>query len=152
MTNILQQSKPISRESIILRKVSTHRRKCRSRVFVCAQLCLTLCYPMDCSPQAPLSMEFSWQEHWRGWLPFPPLGNLSYPGIKTVSPALGGRFFTTESPGQGCLLQIFTSKKLQILASTMWVTEKTLIALWNWHIMYLLKIIILKTSCSERHW
>ena len=27
-----------------------------------AQLCLILCNPMDC--WAPLSMEFSWQEHW----------------------------------------------------------------------------------------
>ena len=30
----------------------------------------TLCNPMDCSPQAPLTMEFSRQEHWSG-LPFP---------------------------------------------------------------------------------
>ena len=37
---------------------------------MCAQLCPTLCDPMDCSPQAPLSMGFSRQEHWSG-LPFP---------------------------------------------------------------------------------
>ena len=35
-----------------------------------AQLCPTLCDPMDCSYQAPLSMGFSRQEHWSG-LPFP---------------------------------------------------------------------------------
>ena len=34
------------------------------------QSCLTLCDPMDSSPQAPLSMGFSRQEHWSG-LPFP---------------------------------------------------------------------------------
>ena len=30
------------------------------------QSCLTLCDPMDCSPQAPLSMGFSSQEYWNG--------------------------------------------------------------------------------------
>lgn len=48
--------------------------------------------------QAPLSMEFSRQEYWRG-LPFPTLGDLSDPGIElvsTVSSILAGRFFTTE--------------------------------------------------------
>ena len=34
------------------------------------QSCLTLCDPVNCSCQAPLSMEFSRQEHWSG-LPFP---------------------------------------------------------------------------------
>ena len=33
------------------------------------QSCLTLCEPMDCSHQAPLSMGFSRQEYWSG-LPF----------------------------------------------------------------------------------
>ena len=31
-----------------------------------AQLCLTLCKPMDCSPQDPLSMGFPRQEYWSG--------------------------------------------------------------------------------------
>ena len=35
-----------------------------------AQSCPTLRDPMDCSPQAPLSMGFSRQEYWSG-LPFP---------------------------------------------------------------------------------
>ena len=47
--------------------------------------------------KAPLSMGFPRQEYWGG-LPFPPLGNLPNPGIKPVSPALAGRFFTTEPP------------------------------------------------------
>ena len=49
--------------------------------------------------QAPLSMGFSRQEHWSG-LPFPPLGNLSDPGIEPVSlssPILAGGFFTTST-------------------------------------------------------
>ena len=52
--------------------------------------------------QAPLSMEFSRQEYWSG-LPFPSPGNLPDPGIKPmslVSPALAGRFFTSELLGK----------------------------------------------------
>ena len=48
-----------------------------------AESCLTLCDPMDCSLQAPLSMEFSRQEHWSG-LPFPFPGNLPDLGIKPM--------------------------------------------------------------------
>ena len=68
----------------------------------CAQSCLTLCDPMDGAHQAPLSMEFSRQEYWRG-LPFPLPGDLSNPGIKLWSPGspgLTGRFFITAPPGQ----------------------------------------------------
>ena len=49
--------------------------------------------------QAPLPMEFSRQEYWRG-LPFPSPGDLPNPGIKCaylVSSALAGRFFTSSS-------------------------------------------------------
>ena len=42
-------------------------------------------------------MEFSMQEYWSE-LPFPSPGDLPNPGIKLVSPALAGLFFTTESP------------------------------------------------------
>ena len=49
--------------------------------------------------QAPLSMGFSRLKHWSG-LPFPSPGNLADPGIKPASPALAGRFFTTETPGK----------------------------------------------------
>ena len=45
------------------------------------QLCLTLCDPIDCSSQAPLSMGFSRQEYWSG-LPRPPPGDLPYPRTK----------------------------------------------------------------------
>ena len=68
--------------------------------FVCylvAQLCLTLCDSMDCSPPAPPSMGFSRREYWSG-LPCPPPGDLPDPGIEPVSLtflALAGRFFTT---------------------------------------------------------
>ena len=46
--------------------------------------CLTLCHPMDCRHQAPLSMGWSRQEYWSG-LPFPSPGDLPKPGIKPGS-------------------------------------------------------------------
>ena len=42
--------------------------------------------PQTVVHQVPLSMELSKQEHWSG-MPFPPPGDLSYPGIKPISPA-----------------------------------------------------------------
>ena len=51
-----------------------------------------LCLLQPC--QAPLSMEFPRQEYWCG-LPFP-APDLPDPVIKPTSPALAGRFFTTE--------------------------------------------------------
>ena len=54
--------------------------------------------PWTVACQAPLSMEFSRQQYWSG-LPFPASGDLLSPGIEHTSPpspALVGRFFTTE--------------------------------------------------------
>ena len=64
-------------------------------------LCLSLCDPVDCKPsRAPLSKEFPSHGYWSG-LPFPSPGDLPDPGIEPVSlstPALAGKFFTTEPP------------------------------------------------------
>ena len=49
--------------------------------------------------QAPLSMGFSRQQYWSG-LPFLPPGELPDPRIEPTSPALAGRFFTGEPPGE----------------------------------------------------
>ena len=49
--------------------------------------------------QDSLCMGFFRQEYWNV-LPFPPPGDLPYPGIKTSSPVLAGGFFTTEPPGE----------------------------------------------------
>ena len=38
------------------------------------------------------------------WVAFPSSGNISDPGIEPMSPALAGRFFTTEPSGKPCLL------------------------------------------------
>ena len=62
-------------EMIILNEVSQKERdSCHMMSLLCgiqksmkvAQLCLTVCEDMDCSPQAPLSMGLSRQEYWRG--------------------------------------------------------------------------------------
>ena len=72
---------------------------------LCAQL-LSLVQlleiPWTVACQAPLSMEFSRQEYWNG-LPFPPPGDLPNPRIEPQSLAflaLGGKFFTTATPGK----------------------------------------------------
>ena len=57
--------------------------------------CLTLCDPVDSTPEAPLSIGFSRQEYWSGLL-FPSPGGLPHSGIEptsAVSPALAGGFF-----------------------------------------------------------
>ena len=49
--------------------------------------------------QSPLSMGFSRQDYWRG-LPFPSPEDLPDQGIKIISPALTGGFFTAEPVSQ----------------------------------------------------
>ena len=44
-------------------------------------------------------MGFPRQEYWSG-LPFPSQRDLTEPGIELRSPALAGRFFTSEPPGK----------------------------------------------------
>ena len=58
--------------------------------------------PWTVACQAPLSIEFSRQEHWSG-LPIPAPGDLPDPGIKPIclaSSTLAGRFFTTAPLGK----------------------------------------------------
>ena len=52
-------------------------------------------------------MGFFSQEYWSG-LPFPPPGDPPDPGIKPVSPALAGGFFTTELLGKPSILKGMT--------------------------------------------
>ena len=69
-----------------------------AQLLSCVQLFAT---PWTVACQALLSMEFFRQKYWCG-LPVPPPGDLPNTGIKPtspVSPALAGRFFTTEPPG-----------------------------------------------------
>ena len=61
-----------------------------------------LATPWTVARQAPLFMGFPRQESWSG-LPFPSPGDLPNPGIKSMSPALAGEFFSTELPGKPVL-------------------------------------------------
>ena len=61
--------------------------------------CVQLCNPMNYSPLGSSVHGFLRQEYWSG-LPFPFPGDLPGPGIKPVSPALAGGFFTVEPSGK----------------------------------------------------
>ena len=63
-----------------------------------SQLCVTA-IPWTVACLAPLSMEFSRQEHWSG-LPFPSPGDLPNPGIEPRSPALQADSLPTEPLGK----------------------------------------------------
>ena len=70
---------------------------CISSWCLVTKLCPTLATPWTVVLQAPLSMEFPRQEYWFG-LPFPSPRDLPDPVVEPASPALAGRFFTTEPP------------------------------------------------------
>ena len=72
------------------------KRGCVLNCSVVSDSCVT---PWTVAHQAPLSLGFSRQEHWSG-LPFSPPGHLPDPGIEPSSPALAGRFLSTEPPGK----------------------------------------------------
>ena len=64
---------------------------------ILTQLCPALCRPMD--PRL-LSVHGISQARILRWVPFLSLGDLPDSVILLVSPALAGRFFTTEPPGK----------------------------------------------------
>ena len=96
--------------------------------------------PWTVAHQAPLSMEFSRQEYWRG-LPFPTLGDLLDPGITPMSLtslALAGGFFTTSATWEAhrvspkwphtrtvCWKDSQNSQKTVILTATVYYGEDT---------------------------
>ena len=63
--------------------------------------------------QAPLPMGSLRQEYWSG-LPLSSPGNLPDPGIEPESPALAGKFFTTEPPGETYANKASLQKKTDI--------------------------------------
>ena len=79
-------------------------------------MCNSLMTSWTVACQAPLYMKFSRQEYWNG-LPFPSPGDLFNPGIEPTSPALAGRFFTSEPPGESL---VSVNTKCIYLATTGW--------------------------------
>ena len=62
-------------------------------------------------------MGFSSQEY-RSGLPFPTPGNLPDPGTEPASPALAGKFFTTETPvkPQYIIYKVLTQYRFIVLS------------------------------------
>ena len=76
--------------------ITAVKRKNMMCAYVCAQLFSSVhlfVTPWTVAWQAPLSMEVTRQDYWSG-LPCPPPRDHPDPGIKPVSPALTGMFFT----------------------------------------------------------
>ena len=69
-----------------------------------AQLCLTLCDLMDCSPPDSSVHEFSRQEYWSGF-PFSSPGDHPHLGMDLGSPALQADSLPSEPPGASLYLQ-----------------------------------------------
>ena len=82
--------------------------------------------PWTVTHQASLSIGFPREEYWIG-LPISSPGDLPDPGIEPRSPALAGRFFTTESLGKLELLLFFFN--------------------FNWRL-----ITLQYCSCFDIHW
>ena len=90
-------------------------------VLSCSVMPNSFAIPWTVACQAPLSVAFSRQEYWSR-LPFPPLGDLPQPGIKSmsfVSPALAVR-------NEICLLS---------QACPLSLDWKVLRAVWRWWVM-----------------
>ena len=80
--------------------IHTHIYRCMCSVLMCScSVVSDSATPWAVAHQAPLSVGFLRQEYW-SFLPFPPPGDLSDPEIERASPALAGRFFTSEPSGK----------------------------------------------------
>ena len=75
-----------SADSVRWRKQSTKQGAWHRVLFSCSLMSNFFLTPWTVARQAPLSVEFSRQDYWRGLL-FPSLGNLPDPGIEPTSPA-----------------------------------------------------------------
>ena len=76
-----------------------------------AQLCPTLCDPIDCSPPGSSARGFSRQEYWSG-LPFPSPGDFPDPGTElrsqTQVSCIVGRCFTVWATRETLSFETFT--------------------------------------------
>ena len=82
--------------------------QCTYFLFLCAQLCLTLFDPVNCSPPGSSVHGIS-QERILEWVAIFSSRDLSDPEIQPtspVSPALAGRFFNTEPSGKSVLFSV----------------------------------------------
>ena len=76
-----------------------------------AQSCRTLCDPIDCSAPGSFPLGVVQARKLESFL-FPTQRIFPDPGIEPASPALAGRFFTTEPPEEPLLLSHFSRVQL----------------------------------------
>ena len=88
-----------------------------AQLFSCVQLFET---PWTTTCQAPLSMGFSRQEYWSG-LPCPSPEDCTHPRIEFTSPALAGRFFTSELPGRPMCIRHSGLNQINHFTASSWV-------------------------------
>ena len=89
---------------------------------------------MDCSLPSPLSMAFPKQEYWSR-LPFPLPRHLPDPGVKLTSPALAGRFFTTEPTIRETSLVFqasISSLLMQVIIILLWILNSPIFILFKY--------------------
>ena len=103
-----------------------------------SQSCLTLCHPMDCGPPGS-SVHGILQIRTLDGLPFPSPGDLSYPGIEPLSPALQADSFLLEpsgKPQQAVYLHIKADQTdLNRELNQEWKKQKHIlitVARWSW--------------------
>ena len=94
--------------------------------------------PWTVACQAPLSMGIPRREYWNK-LSFPSPGGLPNSGIKPASPALAGRFFSTEPPGKPLHSQLLAVMNLHnIVSSKMSINDIMLyVTFWDGFFMQL---------------
>ena len=97
-TSILLENRSNRKSSLsALTRITAYQKQLLLLLFS-HSLCLTFCDPKD-SGQSGSSAHGISQARTLEWLLFPSPGNLPDLGIKPASPALAGRFFTTEPSG-----------------------------------------------------
>ena len=99
------------------------KRACMCSHSNCVQLFVT---PWTVAHQAPLSMEFSWQEYWSR-LSCPPPGDLSDPGSKLTIPAFQADSLPLSYWGSPSLEDRFVNKPTRTQKSMRKITLRRLV-------------------------
>ena len=100
---------------------------------ICAQSCLTVCDPMDCSPSGSSVHGIFQARRILEWVAISFSRDLPDPGIEPASPessALAGGFFTPEPPGKPCIV-LEQQKRRNLIFSFVSLRSCTVPGLWN---------------------
>ena len=81
-----------------------------ARMLMCGQLFAT---PWAVAHQAPLSVEYSFQEHWSG-VSFPTPGALPTPGTEPASPSSPAGFFATSATWEAPKMETVFLPKIRV--------------------------------------